>query len=121
MGMNHTDADNALADALWWLRGFEAATTSDHDDTVRRLWTGLRAIRVWLNEAATGDHRLLGTTDRHRAVVITEAEFERMHDGLRGLTNEDRELGLSTSHAILAAFQREAVEIANASNPDIPF
>ena len=118
MGMNHTDADNALADVLWWLRGFEAATTSDHDDTVHDLWTGLRNIRNWLSEMARGGHRLLGLSENARAIVITEAEFEAILDGLQRNTEEDREAGRQTARAIFDQYAREARELAN---PTVPF
>lgn len=107
----HEQHDNALADALLWLRGFEAATTSDHDDTARKLWTGVRNVRDWLAGLTAGRTRLLGMNEHARAVVLTEAEAERLLDGLcETPAPADVTAARETIEAVFADMRREAAE-----------
>ena len=96
-----------LADAFWWLRGFEASTTSDHDDIARELWTGLRDVREYLNRIASGYVRRIGD---EQAIVLTYAEFEAIYDFVGHLNANEEEKGRAVvaCRTILDAYQQEA-------------
>lgn len=110
--MNHSEADSLLADALWWFKGFLAAQPADASDPTDALGNSLRNVRQWLIGLSQGHRRLLGTNERQYAVVLTEAEFERIYDGLKHRTVKDLDLGLTTAKAILDQFTAERREAA---------
>lgn len=111
MTMNHTEADNLLADALWWFKGFRAAQPADARDPTEALGDSLRSVREWLNRLPLGLNRLLGTSERTFACVITEHELEVIIDGLRENTGEDRELALAKVREIHKQFVAECKEV----------
>lgn len=81
-------ADSRLADAIWWFHGFNAAVQPSANDFTETpvsvdLASGLRGVRAWLIGLAKGRTRLIGTTERDLAGVLTEHELEVIHDGLR--------------------------------------
>lgn len=110
--MTPNQADSLLADALWWFKGFRAAQPVDSVDPTDALSDSLRNVRQWLIGLSQGHRRLLGTNERQYAVVLTEAEFERIYDGLKHRTVEDLDLGLTTAKAILEQFTAERREAA---------
>lgn len=99
-------ARDMLADALWWLKGFAAAATSDHDDIVYGLSEGLREVRVWLESLQSGHVRRLGD---ERAIVLTYPEVETLLDGLREhAPPRHRQIALGTLRAVFDSYQAEA-------------
>lgn len=123
MADNHEQAASNLADAIWWLKGFRAGHQQIEawgaSDPIEGLGESLRGVREWLNRLALGKRRALGTTERNMAIVMTEAEFERIYDGLQGHSHAaDRALARETASAILSEFQREQRETPD---DDIPF
>ena len=112
-------AHAALADAIWWLKGFAAARppsidegSGDHVVMENRL----QEVRNWLHSLAQGSFRRIGD---EKAIVMTYAEFERFIDAARPqATWEDLNLAAETGRTILAAYRDEA---ARSRNLDIPF
>ncbi|MBB4859674.1 hypothetical protein HNO88_003003 [Novosphingobium chloroacetimidivorans] len=114
--MRHEDADNALADALWWFRGFRAAQPTEASDATFDMQSKLLDARNWLKRLAEGKRRVLGLGEPEQGIVITYAEFERLYDGLRhGI--EDREVGVATAKQILEEYRAEL----RGTKPGVPF
>lgn len=92
--MTHEQADNALADAIWWFRGYKASRPTDDYDQSFDLGGALHSARTWLKRLARGKTRLFGLTEREEAVALTYGEFEVLYDALRErATAQDRDLG----------------------------
>ncbi|WP_374139445.1 hypothetical protein [Sphingomonas sp.] len=118
--MDHKEADSALADLLWWHKGFAAAhgiaaasgqglPANDPD-----LEGRARRVREWISALCVGQRRTLGLDDRDRAIVITEAEFERLFDGLKFHDQEaDYKIAAETAVNILQQARAEWQEAAN--------
>lgn len=121
MTENHTSADALLADAIWWFKGFRAAQSADAGDPTDDLGNSLRRVREWLNRLPLGLNRLLGTDERSFACVITEYELEVIIDGLRGNTNEDRDLALAKAREIYTQFAAECKEVTARFKVEVPF
>lgn len=104
--MTHEQADSALADAIWWFKGFRAAH-ADNDPTCG-MADDLRNARNWLSRLARGKTRLLGLTERAQGVVLTEYEFEVVFDALRdGSCEQDRNLARPLIQNILDEIRAE--------------
>ena len=118
MMRNLDQAQDALADALWWLKGFAAG--QEDGTEARDLSDKLRLVREYLDNIAEGWVRRIGD---ERAVVVTYAEFERLIDAFpRSLQlDEEQEAGRATVRAVLAKYQLEAREARDRANPEIPF
>ena len=107
-------AHAALADALWWLKGFGAIKRKS---AATDLSEQLREVRIWLGRITDGYVRRLGD---EKVVVITYGDFERLFDGLReNATDADRADGRAAAEMLLSQYGAEAREARNA--PDIPF
>ncbi|WP_334656964.1 hypothetical protein [Sphingomonas panaciterrae] len=120
----HENHDAALADALWWFRGFNAAHAA-LQATGGAAFTGaegldhhLREVRGWLKELSTGKRRVLGMSERERAIVLTEAEFERVLDGLRSTNAVDVNAGRATVEAVFAEVR---AEVKQADEDEVAF
>lgn len=120
MGYSHLSADEQIADAIWWFKGFRAAMKLEDRDETDGLAENLRRLRDWLGGLPYGFTRLVGTADCALGCVLTEAEFEQVFDALRG-TDEEREVGLATMRRVLDQFSNERRDLANARNKEIPF
>lgn len=123
MSDSHKASAALLADALWWFKGYRAGAQQieawGNSDPTEGLGDGLRGVREWLCQLARGSRRVLGVEERTLAIVMTEAEFERIYDGLRGHSGPaDRALARETAETILREFQREQRETPD---DDIPF
>lgn len=119
--MSPEKADNLLADAIWWLRGFRAAHPVDmmDCDPTQGLGDALLNVRNWLVKLSLGRARIIGANERQVAVVMTEGEFEQLFDGLRvDAAEEDLLLARTKVAAILQEFRHER---ASAFNPEVPF
>lgn len=119
---DHEQADSALADALWWLKGFAAARPEDHECTAADLADKLRDTRQWLGHLSLGDKRLLGTNERCFAVVLTEHEYEVLVDGLRSdRSSEDHAQAANYAAKITNQLNEERKRFVDDSNPEVPF
>jgi hypothetical protein len=109
-------AHAALADALWWLKGFSSALPENPD--ARAMAESLRQVREYLTRIADGWVRRIGA---ERAFVMSYADFEVLYDGIAHprSTDTDRERAAEKMRALLAQYQAEACEAA--ANPQIPF
>ena len=83
--------DDALSDVIWWLKGF-AANNPDNQD-VYQMQDGLRNLRTWLDRLGkpgfATTFRTVGTDRDDIRIVITEADFDRINDGLTDIRNDD--------------------------------
>lgn len=120
---DHEQADSALADALWWLKGFAAAAPNEHaSDTAAGMADSLREIRQWLGSLSLGDKRLLGTNERCFAVVLTEHEYEVLVDGLRSdRSSEDHAQAANYAAKITNQLNEERKRFVDDRNPEVPF
>lgn len=110
-------AHAALADALWWLRGF-ASAAPDNPET-RDMAEGLRQVREYLDRIKGGWVRRIGD---EQAVVITYAEFERLYDALAhpAASEADKPAAVEALKAIMHAYQAESAAARKRSD-EIPF
>lgn len=110
--ITHEHADNVLADAIWWLRGFQSARAEPNpfgvEDPTHNMSEKLLAARNWIKSLACGASRVIGLNDRERGVALKEAEFEHLFDGLReGATEADRAMGRETAQKVFHQFHEE--------------
>lgn len=112
-------ATEALADAIWWFKGFAAARPPSMDEGSGEhvsLEGKLREVRQFLNALEEARFRRLGD---EKAIVIAYAEFERFVDAARpDATWQDLKSASDTAKAILEAYRHEA---ESARNLNIPF
>ena len=116
-----TTADNALADVLWWLKGFAAAHPPEERGEVAAMAENLRQIRQWLGSLEIGDKCLLGQNEFTFACVLTEHELEVIIDGLRSTDGPSMLAALEKTQAIYKQFDGERRALLNGRNPEIPF
>lgn len=120
--VTHEQADNALADALWWFRGHSAARPMDERDQTYDLGEKLLNVRNWLKDLATGDRRMIGLHERHLGIVLTEGEFETVFDALRYPTDTPTPEREQIVAKMRRAYDRFATErSALNADPEIPF
>jgi hypothetical protein len=119
---SHETTDSALADALWWFRGFAATRqTGEHDQTFG-LAEKLKRARSWLNSLASGEKRLVGLHERELGIVLTEGEFEMVYDALRFGDRTPKEEVEQIVGKLRYAYERFSTErSAMKYDPDIPF
>lgn len=115
----HEIHDDILADATWWLKGFKAARQTDEHDQTENLGAGLLEVREWIKGLARARTRLIGTTDRDQAFVITEGEFEILYDAIAhpSSTERDKAAGAALLKKIMDQVKTERAK----SGPDHPF
>lgn len=120
---DHEQADNALADALWWLKGFAAAAPNEHaSNTAAGMAESLRDIRQWLGSLSLGDKRLLGTNERCFAVAMTEHEYEVLVDCLRPEARDtDFARAIECAAKITNQLNEERKRFVDDRNPEVPF
>lgn len=93
---HHSQHDAALADIIWWLKGFSAACPPDFGEPseaqkdATRLAAGAQAIRDWLDVLAAGQMRLIGRGEHCYSIVLSDEEFWIVHDGLSPNATKDR-------------------------------
>jgi len=105
------DARDKIADALWWMRGFAACSTSIlHADLADKL----SEVNGYLLDVQRGRVRRLGD---ETAVVMTFAEFERLVDAVRVPRPQEIKLAVDTIEAVLADYRRDEARC----NEDVPF
>ena len=105
------EARDKVADALWWMRGFAASSTSVvHVDLTDKL----TEVNSYLQKVQNGQVRRLGD---ETAVVMTFAEFERLVDAVRVPRPEEIKIAIDTINSVLADYTRED----RRRNQDQPF
>ena len=105
------EARDKVADALWWMRGFAASSSSVvHADLADKL----TEVNSYLQKVQNGQVRRLGD---ETAVVMTFAEFERLVDAVRVPRPEEIKIAIDTINAVLADYTRED----RRRNQDQPF
>ncbi|MGF7152651.1 hypothetical protein [Novosphingobium gossypii] len=124
MADSHEQADALLADVTWWFKGYRAGAQQIEAwgtlDPTDGLGTAILGVREWIGRLARGKRRVLGISDRNLGVAMTEAEFERLHDGLREHSGDgDRALARETIELIYREFVAERREPKN--DGEIPF
>lgn len=117
------DADDQIADALWWLRGFAAAIPADDRGIPELLCRNLLEIRRWLNKLSEGRTRLLGTHERAFALVLTEYEFEVLVDGITREASEDADVlaAQALKSKILTQLRAEQQAFTASRDKELPF
>lgn len=111
-------ASEALADAIWWFKGFAAARPPAMDDGSGEhvaLEGQLLEVRQFLHSINRASIRRMG---EETAVVLSFAEFERLVDAVRVPRPAEIQAAANTIEAVLAEYRSEE---ASARNPDIPF
>lgn len=118
-------AAGALADAIWWFKGFAAAQPEFERATPAHLAENLRLARLWLEGLTCGGYRLLGVHDSAFAIALTEAEFEQLWDALRTDGSkqgaEEREAVRARLKPVLDQFNAERRALADSRNMEVPF
>jgi len=111
-------ANEALADAVWWFKGFAAARPPAMDEGSGEhiaLESKLQEVRHFLNSINRASIRRLG---EETAIVLTFAEFERLVDAVRVPRPAEIQSAINTVEAVLAEYR---VEESSARDLDAPF
>ncbi len=114
-------ADDRIADALWFLKGFAAAANSESAETAADLANALREVRNWINAISSGDLRLIGADERNFYIVLAEHEYEKLVDGVRSKDGPDWEIATELSKQITRALHLEQEEFRHRRSPEVPF
>lgn len=119
---NHKEADDRIADALWFFKGMAVNAREESASTVSDLSRAMRDVRQWLDRFTDGSQRLLGTNDREFAIVLTEGEFDLIRDGLLSSERTDRrQKAKATIERIAHQYADEARWFAQGQDPEAPF
>lgn len=115
-------ARDALADALWWMKGFAAAQT---DQTsmgaieARDMENKIGDVRRFLNEV---NHATIRRMGEETAIVLSFSEFERLVDAVRVPRLAETNIAIKTIENVLAEYRAEEKRHREAQrNPNIPF
>ena len=111
-------ARDALADAIWWLKGFAAARPASIDEGSGEhvsLENKISEVRAFLASINRASIRRLG---EETAIVLTFAEFERLVDAVRVPRPAEMQAAINTVEAVLAEYRMEE---QSARNLDAPF
>lgn len=119
---NQYEADNALADALWWLKGYAAAASGEAQDDAQAMAEKLSDARRWLNDLTDGSKRMLGINERQLAIALTENEYEVIVDGLHDKENSGERLqALEITKPITAQLREERLSLIASQSGEVPF
>ncbi|MFZ5743434.1 MAG: hypothetical protein ACOY7T_03005 [Pseudomonadota bacterium] len=120
---NQIDADDRIADAIWFFKGMAAAARDeDTASQVNALAESLGEVRRWMADIGDGDQRLLGRHEGDLRVILAEHEFEKMVDAIRGKpTQEDINLALPLIGPICEQLNFERKRFAGRYDPEVPF
>lgn len=111
-------AREALADAIWWFKGFAAARPASFDEGWGEhltLENQMREVREFLSSINRASIRRLG---EESAIVLTFPEFERIVDAVRVPRPAEIQAAINTVETVLAEYRHEE---QSARNPDAPF
>lgn len=112
-------AREALADALWWFKGFAAARPASIDEGAGEhlnLERKIGEVRRFLNSVNRASIRRLG---EETAIVLSFAEFERLVDAVRVPRLAETATAIQTIEKVLAEYRAEDAAFRNADH--IPF
>lgn len=118
-------ADDMLADAYWWLKGFAEARQAncvmgeqpgEGADLARKI----QEVRSFLERVNEGRIRRLG---EETAIVLTFAEWERFCDFLLIKPDgiEERDIASKTARAIHDQYREQEEQYRLSRMPDAPF
>lgn len=115
-------ARDALADSLWWMKGYAAAQTDPSSMgaiEARDMENKIGEVRRFLNEI---NHATIRRMGEETAIILSFAEFERIVDAVRGYNAQEMQLANETVEAVLAEYRAEEKRHREAQrNPGIPF
>lgn len=115
-------ARDALADALWWFKGFAAARPPSIDEGAgehRDLERKIGDVREFLTSINRASIRRMG---EETAIVLSFAEFERIADAIRGYNPVERMSAIQTVETVFAEYSAEEKRHReDQRNPNIPF
>ncbi|MBK6800321.1 MAG: hypothetical protein IPG83_02220 [Novosphingobium sp.] len=112
-------ADDRIADALWFLKGFAAASSNDSAVIAADLSDKLNQVRKWITAISSGELRLIGTDERNFYIVLAEQEYEKLVDGVRSIDAADKAIGMDVHQSIHP--QIDAERRAFAKRCEVPF
>lgn len=119
---NHQEADDRIADALWFFKGMAVNASEESGPTISSLGRAMLDVRRWLGRFTNGSQRLLGTNDREFAIVLTEREFDLIRDGLLSSERSDeRQKAKAAIEHIFKQYAEEAQRFAQSQDPEAPF
>lgn len=111
-------ANEMLADAIWWFKGFAAARPPAMDEGAGEhvvLESQLREVRLFLDSINRASIRRLG---EETAIVLTFAEFERLVDAVRVPRSAEMQAAINTVEQVLAEYR---IEEESSRSLDVPF
>jgi hypothetical protein len=120
MSMDGQQAIDKIADAFWWLRGFASARPNDNG--AFEAMEAARMAQHWLRRLLNGDGIVIRADERPAdkqgyRIAISEAQFDRLHDGLRSSNADDRADGLACATEIFEKLTRELAAIRHPNSP----
>ena len=118
---NIKDADDALADAHWWMKGFIAAKSpSEPNQVAITLDQKLQNVRNFLSEVNAGRIRRLGD---ETAIVLTFHEWEQIGDSLMIKPDSigEREIASAVFKKVHQEYRQQEEHFQQSQRPDAPF
>lgn len=118
---NIKDADDALADAHWWMKGFIAAQSSLHPNQIAiTLDRKLQNVRNFLLDVGAGRVRRLGD---ETAIVLTFHEWEQIGDALMQKPDSirEREIASAVFKKVHEEYRQQEDDFRQSQRPDAPF
>lgn len=125
MTKNIKEADDYLADAYWWLKGFAEARptvcgmdagTGESESLSRKIGD----VRVFLVRVNEGRIRRLGD---ETAIVLSFAEWERICDFLliKPDDRREQEIATNTARTVHDEYREQEKHWRESQRPDAPF
>lgn len=115
-------ARDALADSLWWMKGYAAAQTDPSSMgaiEARDMENKIGDVRRFLNEIGHATIRRMG---EETAIVLSFSEFERLVDAVRVPRLAETNIAIQTIENVLAEYRAEEKRHREVRrNPNIPF
>jgi hypothetical protein len=118
---NIKDADDALADAHWWMKGFIAAQPlSEPNNVAIDLSRNIRNVRDFLIDLNAGRIRRLGD---ETAIVLTFREWEQIGDFLmiKPDSIEERDIASAVFKNVHEEYRQQEEFYRLYQRPDAPF
>lgn len=118
------EAHDALADVLWWMRGY-AAATSDH--VAHGMVDKLLNIQQWIDAVKWAGIRRLGD---ETAIVVKFSEWEKICDFLiQQQRPTELEIAMGVARQVHGEYRKEAEQASeqarqariSSENGDLPF
>ena len=118
---NIKDADDALADAHWWMKGFIAAQSlSEPNQVAITLDRNLQNVRNFLADVDAGRIRRLGD---ETAIVLTFHEWDQIGDALMQKPDSirEREMASAVFKKVHQEYCQQEEHFRQSQRPDAPF